>query len=73
MQGWDINTVLAARTHNLMAGIVAGLGGRGVKIDDLLVDFPAPKSVAPDPEPRTLAEFIAQRVDNGQLGDFFTP
>lgn len=56
-----------------MAGIVAGLGGRRVKIDDLLVDFPAAQNATPEPEPRTLAEFIAQRVDNGQLGDFFTP
>ena len=72
LQGWDANTVLAARTHNLIAGIVAGLGGKRVNLDDLLVDFPGPKQ--PDlPEPKTLADFIAQRIDTGQVGDFFTP
>lgn len=72
LQGWNANTILAARTHNLIAGIVAGLGGKRVNLDDLLVDFPAPKA-AELPEPKTLAEFIAQRVDSGAVGDFFTP
>ena len=75
LQGWDANTVLAARTHNLIAGIVAGLGGKRIKLDDLLIDFPAPARAdeAEEAEPKTLADFIAQRVDTGQLGDFFTP
>lgn len=72
LQGWDANTIMAARTHNLIAGILAGLGGKRIKLDDLLVEFPAPRAATPA-EPKTLAEFITQKLDTGQVGEFFTP
>ena len=58
LQGWDAATVIAARTHNLIAGLVAGLAGGDVKMADLTIDYPGSTSAEAEPERQmTLAEF----------------
>lgn len=59
LQGWDAATVIAARTHNLIAGLVAGLSGGDVDMADLTIDYPG-SSTSAEAEPErqmTLAEF----------------
>lgn len=64
MQGWDASAVIAARTHNLIAMLIAGLSS-GTDINDLLIEYPsAPQDKA---EPQTLAELL-----QGGMGFFST-
>jgi hypothetical protein len=63
LQGWDANTIVLARTHNLIAGLIAGLSS-GANLDDILITYPAPEPEQ-KPEPQTLAELFA-----GGLGFF---
>ncbi|KJL39906.1 hypothetical protein [Microbacterium trichothecenolyticum] len=63
LQGWDATAVIAARTHNLIAGIIAGLSS-GTSLDDLLIAYPSAKQAPP--EPKTLAELFG----SGALGFF---
>jgi len=66
LQGWDATTVINARTHNLIAALIGGLGGQDMT--DMLIDYPGSKNV--EPEPQNLAEFIRRHVDGGGLNDF---
>lgn len=52
LQGWDAATVIAARTHNLIAGLLQGLSGE--KNEDMFVDYPGVKPE--EKQPATLAE-----------------
>ncbi len=64
LQGWDAATVILARSHNLIAAIIGGLG-KDVDIDDLLIEHPLAKREAPK-APQTLADLM-----HGSLTDFF--
>lgn len=55
LQGWDANTVVAARSHNLIASLIAALS-TGVDLESLLINYPKAADVAPA-GPKTLAEF----------------
>lgn len=70
LQGWDAATVMAARTHNLIAQLIAGLGGDSVDIKDLLIEYPGRKEAEPIPVASTLSDFIERFVDNGAMTEF---
>jgi len=57
LQGWDAATVVAARTHNLIAGLIAGLSGPKFKLEDILIEYPGPKTEAEEAIVPTIAEF----------------
>jgi hypothetical protein len=56
VQGWDKNTDVLARTHNLIAGLIAGLS-TGVNLDDILITYPTAENEEPR-APQTLAELV---------------
>jgi hypothetical protein len=61
LQGWDQHTIVLARTHNLLAGIVAGLS-KGTDLEDLLIAYPKAKPEKA-PEPKTLAELMSGSME----------
>ena len=56
LQGWTTEATIAARTHNLIAGILAGFS-KGVSASDLLIEHPAVRVANEVKQPKTLAEF----------------
>ncbi|RBO73538.1 hypothetical protein DSP71_05115 [Microbacterium sp. H6] len=63
LQGWDAATVVAVRTHNLIASLVQGLSGE--KDPAMFIDWPgrdAEKELTF--EPKTIAELLAGALDN---------
>lgn len=71
LQGWDAHTVIAARTHNLIAGLIAGLS-RNTDLDALLIAYPAAAQHKHEPEAaeQTLADFIRTHIDTGRMEEF---
>ena len=67
LKGWDNQTVILARLHNLMASLLMGLsGGKGG--DDIFVKFPkAPEQEAP--EMKTLADFSVAGFNKFMYGE----
>ncbi|MCZ4066427.1 MULTISPECIES: hypothetical protein [Microbacterium] len=72
LQGWDTATAIAARTHNLIAGLLAGLA-KGVDLDAVLITYPSADEPDAEPTQQSLADFIRTHIDGGVLEDFFTP
>lgn len=67
LQGWDVATVVAARAHNLLAGLIAGLS-KGVDLESLLITYPTAEVAAP-PTPMTLAEFSVSGFQQFMYGE----
>ena len=66
LKGWDEPTVIAARTHNLIASLLTGLSG-GKSNQDLFIDYPqAPK---PEVEMKTLADFSVAGFNKFMFGE----
>ena len=57
LQGWDSATVIAARTHNLIASLILGLSKD--KKTDLFIEYPGAEKHQADVQPRTIAELLA--------------
>lgn len=58
LQGWDAATVIAARTHNLIASLIAGLS-KGDPDPTMFIQYPGATSEATTPteiKPATLAD-----------------
>ena len=66
LQGWDTPTMIQARTHNLIAGLLAGLGGG--KTDGLYIEYPKPPQ-AEVAQPKTLAEFSVAGFNRFMYGE----
>lgn len=69
LQGWDAATVVAARTHNLLAGLVAGFAGDKFPLDDILIEYPGRKAEAEEAVVPTIAEFSAAMFTKFMHGD----
>lgn len=66
LQGWDASTIVGARTHNLIAGLMAGLS-KGLDLDSLIITYPKAETVAPQ-GPTTLAEFSVSGFEQFMYG-----
>lgn len=53
LQGWDAQTVIIARMHNLIASLIQGLS-QGEPNPDMFVDYPGAKPE--EKQPATIAE-----------------
>lgn len=63
LQGWDAATIVAVRTHNLIASLIQGLAGE--KDPGMFIDWPgAEKAAETTIQPKTLAELVAGAWDN---------
>lgn len=61
LQGWDAAAVIAARTHNLIASVVAGLS-KGEHDPAMFIQYPGATSEETQPreiQPATLADLTA--------------
>lgn len=53
LQGWDQATLIAARTHNLIAALISAFS-KGEPSDDLFIDYPG--ATRELKQPKTLAD-----------------
>ncbi|RUQ06988.1 hypothetical protein D8M34_05830 [Microbacterium sp. HSID17254] len=62
LQGWDAATVVAVRTHNLIASLIQGLAGQ--KDPAMFIDWPGAEEHETTMQPRTIAELLSGTLDN---------
>jgi hypothetical protein len=62
LQGWDAATVVAVRTHNLLASLLQGLAGQ--KDPGMFIDWPGRETHETTLQPKTIAELLAGVLDN---------
>ncbi|MGF3056144.1 hypothetical protein [Microbacterium sp. YY-01] len=65
LMGWDQHTVIAARTHNLIASLVSSLSGK--HDPELFIDYPGGEKKEQTVEviaPATIAEFSVSGFNN---------
>lgn len=60
LQGWDASTIVQARMHNLLAGLIAGLAGKDFKLDDVLIEYPGRKVEAEEAIAEAIVPTIAE-------------
>lgn len=61
LQGWDAATVVAVRTHNLIASLIQGLAGE--KDPGMFIDWPGAEKAETEIQPKTLAELMGGALD----------
>lgn len=64
LQGWDAATVVAVRTHNLIASLIQGLAGK--KDPGMFIDWPGAEKHETTLQPATIAELL----NSGALDKF---
>lgn len=66
LQGWDAATVIAARTHNLIASLIQGLSG--AEHPEMFIDYPGAPVETVEIRPATLAELTPAKFDRFMFG-----